>query len=68
MIDYQNVGIVRVGCPDSDLLLGYPTIAASPELPEGGLNATGILPDVEMPVEGDMVGRVVASYGGDRSP
>lgn len=48
MIDYQNVGIVRVGCPDAGLLLGYPTIAASAALPEGGLNATGILPHVEL--------------------
>ncbi|MGD8496798.1 MAG: S41 family peptidase [Gemmatimonadales bacterium] len=68
MIDYQNVGIVRVGCPDAGLLLGYPTIAASAELPEGGLNATGILPDVEMGVDGDMVGRVVEYYEGDPSP
>lgn len=68
MIDYQNVGLVRVGCPDAGLLLGYPTIAASAELPEGGLNATGILPDVPMSVDGDMVGRVIAYYGGDPSP
>ena len=62
MIDYQNVGIVRVGCPEDGLLLGYPTIAASASLPEGGLNATGILPDVEMDVTGDVVGRVLRFY------
>lgn len=48
MIDYQNVSIVPIGCPGSGLYLGYPTIAASSELPRGGLNATGIQPHVRL--------------------
>lgn len=62
MIDYQNVGIVRVGCPEDGLLLGYPTIAASASLPEGGLNAAGIQPDVGMDATGDVVGGLVRYY------
>jgi C-terminal processing protease CtpA/Prc len=49
VIDLQNVRIVRLACHDRGLLLGYPTIAASAKLPDGGLNATGIAPDVRIP-------------------
>ncbi|HSH44480.1 MAG TPA: S41 family peptidase, partial [Longimicrobiales bacterium] len=48
-IDYQNVRLVWLGCPERGLLLGYPTVAASARLPEGGLNATGIAPHVRIP-------------------
>ena len=48
MIDYQNVSIVPIGCPGSSVYLGYPTIAASSELPRGGLNRTGIVPHVRL--------------------
>jgi hypothetical protein len=46
VIDLQNVRLVRLACERRGLLLGYPTIAASAALPEGGLNATGIAPHV----------------------
>jgi hypothetical protein len=49
VIDLQNVRIVRLACRGRGLLLGYPTIAASAKLPDGGLNATGIAPDVRVP-------------------
>jgi hypothetical protein len=49
VIDLQNVRIVRLACRGRGLLLGYPTIAASAELPDGGLNAIGIAPDVRIP-------------------
>lgn len=49
VIDYQSVTIVRLeSCSDLGLLLGYPTSAASDHLPEDGINATGIPPDVPL--------------------
>jgi len=52
-IDYQNVTIVGVrGCPSLGINLGYPILAASDHLPVGGVNPTGIAPDVS-------IGRVV---------
>jgi len=48
-IDYQNVTIVRLPvCPLLGINLGYPTLAASDKLPVGGLNLTGVLPDVHI--------------------
>ena len=65
MIDYQNVGLVPVGCPGSGLYLGYPTIAASADLPEDGINATGILPHVPLDLSGvDAIEEILAHYGG----
>jgi C-terminal processing protease CtpA/Prc len=49
VIDYQNVTITRVpGCPSLGINLGYPTLAASDRLPAGGVNATGVAPDVRI--------------------
>jgi type IV secretory pathway protease TraF len=49
VIDYQNVTITSVpGCPSLGISLGYPTIAASDRLPTGGINVTGIPPDVRI--------------------
>jgi C-terminal processing protease CtpA/Prc len=49
VIDYQNVAITRVpGCPSLGISLGYPTLSASVHLPTGGVNATGIAPDVRI--------------------
>lgn len=45
-IDYQTVNVVRFGCADAGLYVGYPTIVGSDRLPEGGVRATGIAPDV----------------------
>lgn len=65
MIDYQNVSVVPLGCPGSGMLLGYPTIASSRHLPKGGLNATGIVPDVPLDLaRGDVITEVIAHYAG----
>lgn len=65
MIDYQNVGIVPVGCPGSGLYLGYPTIAASADLPLDGINATGLIPHVPLDLSRvDAVDEILAHYGG----
>lgn len=49
VIDYQSVSITPIpGCPSLGLNLGYPMFAASEYLPEGGINATGIAPDVRI--------------------
>lgn len=42
VIDLQNVRLVPLACGQRGLMLGYPTIAASDRLPDGGLNASGI--------------------------
>jgi len=47
-IDYQNVQMLRLADEERGFVLGYPTLAASATLPEGGHNATGILPDIEI--------------------
>ena len=49
VIDYQSVTIVNLlSCPSLGLYLGYPTSAASSRLPVGGINSTGIPPDVRI--------------------
>ncbi len=49
VIDYQSVRITEaLSCPQLGLALGYPTIAASDRLPAGGVNRTGIAPDVRI--------------------
>lgn len=64
MIDYQNAVIVPLGCPGSGLYLGYPTIAASRDLPKGGLNHTGIVPDVPLDLSrGDPILEIIDHYG-----
>lgn len=47
-IDYQNVQMLRLAVGERGFVVGYPTLATSADLPEGGHNATGILPDVEI--------------------
>ncbi|MCR9246849.1 MAG: S41 family peptidase [bacterium] len=46
MIDYQNVLMVAVEAAGHRVLLGYPLIAASHQLPKHGFNRDGIPPDV----------------------
>lgn len=49
VIDYQNVTITPVpDCPSLGINLGYPTLAASDRLPLGGVNETGVAPDVRI--------------------
>lgn len=62
-IDYQTVGIVRFGCPEAGLYVGYPTIVGSDRLPEGGVRPTGIVPDVSIPSSHpDPIGRILEYY------
>lgn len=64
-IDYQTVNIVRFGCPEAGLYVGYPVIVGSDRLPEGGTRPTGIVPDILMdPAEPDPVRRIIEHYGG----
>lgn len=51
-LDYPSVNIVRVHPDERRWLLGYPTLATSAELPEGGMRGRGISPDVAVPVGG----------------
>lgn len=61
-IDYQNVQMLRLADEKRGFVVGYPTLAASATLPEGGHNATGILPDVEIgPDVEDPLGFILAS-------
>lgn len=60
VIDYQTVELDRLACPARGLLLGYPTIGASADLPAGALNGVGIAPHVRISSnEADWVGSVV---------
>jgi hypothetical protein len=61
MIDYQNVNVVRFGCPSAGLFLGYPTLAASEKLPADGINSTGVIPDVRIPPN-DQPYRAIMEY------
>lgn len=61
MIDYQSVWMRRIGCPSVGLMIGYPRFAASADLPRGGVNATGIAPDVRIPRNVDPI-RFIAGY------
>jgi hypothetical protein len=64
LIDYGNVRLIRLACRPRGLLLGYPMIANSPDLPAGALNPTGVPPDVSMdPSDGGIVGLVLRYYG-----
>jgi hypothetical protein len=49
-IDYQNVTMLPVGCPERRFYLGYPSIGGSGQLPKGGINHVGIPPDVRIPL------------------
>lgn len=64
VLDYQSVQIVGLkACGARGFGLGYPVMAASDRLPLGGVNATGIPPDVRIPpgVQ-DPVAFVIAHY------
>lgn len=66
-IDYQNVQILPLARRDTGFLLGYPTIASSARLPEGGFNRTGIAPDVRIPATvDDPIAAVLRYYEEDR--
>ncbi len=57
------MGIVRFGCPEAGLYVGYPTIVGSDRLPGGGVRATGIVPDVPIdPAEPDPVGWILERH------
>lgn len=47
-LDYQSVSIVRIHPDENRWFLGYPTIAAHSQLPEGGMRGKGIAPEVEL--------------------
>ena len=49
-IAYQNVQIVRLACRQRGFGLGFPLIASSTRLPEGGYNRHGVPPDVYIDV------------------
>ena len=62
-IDYQTVGIVRFGCRESGLYVGYPTIVGSDRLPEGAVRPDGIQPDVLIdPSHEDPIRRIIEYY------
>lgn len=68
-IDYQTVNIVRFGCPEAGLYLGYPTIVGSDRLPEGGIRSTGIVPDVLLdPGDPDPIQRIIEHYEPSQEP
>ena len=52
-LDYQSTYIVRFHDDEDAWLLGYPTIAAHGDLPEGGIRGRGIPPEV--PVDWDTI-------------
>lgn len=62
VIDYQSVAMTRFGCRPLGYVVGYPRFAASPELPKGGVNATGIPPDVEIPDGVDPIAFIARHY------
>lgn len=47
-LDYQSTSIVRIHPDESQWLLGYPTITAHTQLPQGGMRGKGIQPEVPM--------------------
>lgn len=51
-IDYQSTILTRVACPAMGQTLSLPLIATSGRLPAGGHNATGIVPDRQIPTPG----------------
>ncbi|MEO8066239.1 MAG: S41 family peptidase [Flavobacteriales bacterium] len=61
-IDYQNVTMVYFGCEAAGYLLGYPTLAASRYLPQGGYNKHGIVPDVSVPTNVDDPYRAIVEW------
>jgi hypothetical protein len=47
-LDYMSVIIVRIGDPGRRWALGFPTIAARPDLPHAGMRGVGMPPDVRV--------------------
>ena len=47
-IDYQNVQLLPLASRGRGFFLGYPTQAATRNLPQDGINRTGVEPDVPM--------------------
>ncbi|MGE3466161.1 MAG: S41 family peptidase [Pyrinomonadaceae bacterium] len=64
VIDYQTTSVVSYqSCADLGIYLGYPMFAASDRLPTGGVNKTGIMPDVSInPREDNPVGFIINFY------
>lgn len=61
-IDYQNVQILSLADEEEGFVVGYPTLASSARLPEGGWNATGIPPDVRIAENvTDPIGVIIAA-------
>jgi hypothetical protein len=49
VIDYQSTYWIPLSnCSKEGLFLGYPIFAASTRLPQGGVNKTGIVPDIKI--------------------
>jgi hypothetical protein len=65
VLDYANVSIMRLACPARGLALGYPLIAASAALPDGGINNVGIPPDVVIDADdADPIRVIIEHYRG----
>jgi hypothetical protein len=64
-LDYQSVGIVRIGDTAGRWYLGYPTITARPDLPRGGMRGRGIAPQVRVDWTrtADPIGYVIRTLG-----
>ncbi len=58
-IDYQSTFLSRVGCASMGQTLVMPLIATSGRLPEGGHNATGVLPDRRVSTTGAWLSELV---------
>lgn len=63
VIDYQSTyGASLSGCPTKGLFIGYPMFAASTRLPEGGINKTGIEPDIRISEKEENPVRFIIDY------
>lgn len=64
MIDYQSTSVTLFSkCPAQGFYLGYPMFAASNRLPLGGINETGIPPDVRIKgTEKSPIGFIINYY------
>jgi C-terminal processing protease CtpA/Prc len=62
-LDYQSIQIVRFAPGQTRWYLGYPTIAASADLPAHGMRGHGIQPQVRLRLASlkDPVGTVLAA-------
>ncbi|HUF03907.1 MAG TPA: S41 family peptidase [Aridibacter sp.] len=63
VIDYRSTsGVSLASCPHLGIYLGYPMFAASKRLPAGGVNATGVEPDVRIDEEEKDPVRFIIDY------